>query len=137
VKYLLDTNAVIVLLNDGNSGLARRARRHQPRDVAISAIVAHELYFGAFKSQRAERNVALVDALQFEVVEFDHDDARHAGEIRAFLAIRGTPIGPYDVLIAAQARARDMILVTHNTAEFERVPDLRTEDWELDRGKKR
>lgn len=137
MKYLLDTNAVIALLNDQRSGVARRARRQEPREVAISAIVAHELYYGAFKSQRAERNVALVDALQFEVVEFDHEDARHAGEIRAFLATRGTPIGPYDVLIAAQARAREAILVTHNTDEFARVPNLRTEDWELDRGKKK
>ncbi len=137
MKYLLDTNAVIALLNEKNSAVARRARRYEPRDVAISSVVAHELYFGAFKSQRAERNVALVDALQFEIVEFDQEDARHAGEVRALLAMRGTPIGPYDVLIAGQARARDVVLVTHNTAEFGRVPHLRTEDWELDRKKKR
>lgn len=137
MKYLLDTNAVIGFLNDRKSAVARRARRHQPRDVAISAIVAHELYYGAFKSQRAERNVALIDALQFEVVEFDQEDGRHAGEIRALLATRGTPIGPYDVLIAGQARARGVILVTHNIAEFQRVPDLRTEDWALDRKKER
>jgi len=81
--------------------------------------------------------LALVDALQFEVVEFDHEDARRAGEVRALLAAHGTPIGPYDVLIPGQARARELILVTHNTAEFERVPGLRLEDWEHRRGKKR
>lgn len=137
MKYLLDTNAVIHLLNDPSSALARRVRRQKPRDVAISAIVSHELYYGAFKSHRMERNVALVDELQFEVVEFDHDDARHAGEIRALLAARGTPIGPYDILIAGQARARAAILVTHNSSEFARVPDLRTEDWEREQSKKR
>jgi tRNA(fMet)-specific endonuclease VapC len=137
MKYLLDANAVIALLNDSRSMTAQRARRHKPDDVGISAIVTHELYYGAFKSQRAARNVALVDMLQFEVVEFDRDDARHAGEIRALLAARGKPIGPYDVLIAGQARARGLTLVTHNTAEFSRVPALRIEDWERRRGPRR
>lgn len=137
MKYLLDANAVIALLNDTNSLTAQRTRRHKPQDVGISAIVAHELYYGAFKSQRAPRNVALVDALQFEIVEFDQEDARHAGEVRAVLATRGTPIGPYDVLIAGQAKARDLILVTHNSAEFGRVLNLRLEDWEQGGRKKR
>jgi tRNA(fMet)-specific endonuclease VapC len=137
MKYLLDANAVIALLNDSNSLTAQRARRHKPQDVGISAIVAHELYDGAFKSRRASRNVALVDALQFEIVEFDQDDARQAGEVRAALGARGTPIGPYDVLIAGQAKARELILVTHNTAELGRVSGLRLEDWEKVRGKKR
>ena len=137
MKYLLDANAVIALLNDNTSRTARQARRHEPGDVGISAIVAHELYYGAFKSQRKARNVDLVDALRFEVMEFDQDDAKQAGEVRALLAARGTPIGPYDVLIAGQARARKLILVTRNTAELARVPDLRIEDWESVRGKKR
>jgi Predicted nucleic acid-binding protein, contains PIN domain len=137
MKYLLDTNAVIALLNDTKSRTARRARRHKPSDVGISAIVVHELYYGAFKSQRTARNVALVDSLQFEVVDLDQEDAKQAGEVRALLAVRGAPIGPYDVLIAGQARARKLILVTRNTAEFARVPGLRIEDWESERGKKR
>jgi tRNA(fMet)-specific endonuclease VapC len=137
MKYLLDSNAVIALLNDTGSSTARQARRHKPDDVGISSIVAHELYYGAFKSKRTASNVALIDSLQFEILEFDQEDARHAGEVRALLAIRGTPIGPYDVLIAGQARARELILVTHNTAKFARVPGLAIEDWELPRGKKR
>jgi tRNA(fMet)-specific endonuclease VapC len=72
----------------------------------------------------------VIDALQFVMLEFDKEDARQAGEIRALLASEGTPIGPYDVLIAGQAVARDMILVTQNTREFERVPGLRFEDWQ-------
>lgn len=136
ITHLLDTNAVIALLNDPNSRTGRRAQRHKPQDIGISAIVAHELYYGAFKSQRVTRNVALVDTLRFEVVEFDHEDARQAGELRALLAGRGTPIGPYDVLIAGQARARGLVLVTRNTAEFERVSGLRIEDWERRRGMK-
>jgi tRNA(fMet)-specific endonuclease VapC len=129
MRYLLDANAVIGLLNDAASGLAQRARREKPADIAISAIVAHELFYGAFKSRRAERNVALVDALRFAVIEFDKEDARQAGKIRALLASKGPPIGPYDVLIAGQAMARNMVLVTGNTGELERIPGLRLEDW--------
>ena len=130
MRYLLDANVVIALLNDVASKAAKRARRVKPGDVAISAIVAHEIFYGAFKSQRADRNVALVDALRFVVVDFDKEDARQSGQIRALLAGKGTPIGPYDVLIAGQAIARNLTLVTHNTNEFRRVPGLRIEDWQ-------
>lgn len=130
-RYLLDANAVIALLNDRHSAVAQRARQHHPGDLYLSSIVAHELYYGAFKSQRTERNVGLVDGLQFEVLDLDREDARQAGEIRAALALAGTPIGPYDVLIAGQAKARDLVLVTHNTTEFQRVHGLRLEDWEV------
>jgi tRNA(fMet)-specific endonuclease VapC len=131
MRYLLDANAVIALLNDATSPIARRIRRYAPRDMAVSAVVIHELYYGAFKSQRVEKNVARVDALQFPVLEFDQEDARQAGGIRAHLASKGTPIGPYDVLIAGQAKARKLTLVTHNTTEFTRVPGLKVEDWKV------
>jgi tRNA(fMet)-specific endonuclease VapC len=130
MRYLLDANVVIALLNDVASKAAKRARRVKPGDVTISAIVAHELFYGAFKSQRADRNVTLVDALRFVVLDFDKEDARQSGQIRALLAGKGTPIGPYDVLIAGQAIARNLTLVTHNTNEFRRVPGLRIEDWQ-------
>jgi tRNA(fMet)-specific endonuclease VapC len=130
VKYLLDSNAVIALLK-GHSGFLSRIRQYVPQDFAIPAIVAHELSYGAYKGQRTAENLARIEALQFEVLEFDREDARQAGELRAYLSAAGTPIGPYDVLIAGQALSRDMILVTHNTREFQRVPDLRVEDWEI------
>ena len=129
MRYLLDANAVIALLNDTTSPIARRVRRYAPRDIGVSAVVVYELYYGAFKSQRVEKNVARVNALQFPVLEFDQEDARQAGEIRAHLALKGTPIGPYDVLIAGQAKARKLTLVTHNTTEFTRVLGLKVEDW--------
>ena len=129
MRYLLDANAIIALLNDTTSPIAKRVRRHAPRDFAVSAVVIHELYYGAFKSQRVEQNVARVDALQFSVLEFEEEDARQAGQIRAHLASKGTPIGPYDVLIAGQAKARALTLVTHNTSGFQRVPGLKVEDW--------
>ena len=111
-------------------GLLAGRDAEKPVDVAVSAIVLHELYYGAFKSARATQNIALIDALQFAIVEFDREDARQAGEIRALLASTGRPIGPYDVLIAGQARARNLTLVTHNKNEFDRVPGLRIADWQ-------
>jgi tRNA(fMet)-specific endonuclease VapC len=131
MRYLLDTNAVINLLNDTDSKLAKRARRESPNNIAIPAIVSHELFYGAFRSGRPTQNVGLIDGLQFIVLEFDKEDARQAGAVRALLASRGTPIGPYDVLIAGQALARNMILITRNMDEFGRVPGLRAEDWSV------
>jgi tRNA(fMet)-specific endonuclease VapC len=129
MRYLLDTNAIIALLNDPHSRPARRARQERPADIALPAVVVHELFYGAFKSRRSARNLAIVDAVQFAVLEFDKEDARASGEIRAWLAQQGAPIGPYDVLIAGQALARSLILVSHNLGEFSRVPGLRIEDW--------
>jgi tRNA(fMet)-specific endonuclease VapC len=130
MRYLLDTNAVIAILNDSQSKVADRLRQETPADVAVSAIVLHELYYGAFKSRRVIQNVAFVDALQFVVLEFDKEDSRCAGMVRASLATVGTPIGPYDVLIAGQALSRNMVLVTRNLGEFARVATLQIEDWE-------
>jgi len=127
--FLLNTNAVIAALR-GNATLLARIRNRRPHEIAISSIVAHELYYGAFKGQRVEENLAIVDAMQFEMLDFDGDDARCAGEIRAALAVEGQTIGPYDVLIAGQALSRGLILITRNTREFSRVTALRLEDWE-------
>jgi tRNA(fMet)-specific endonuclease VapC len=129
MRYLLDTNAVSDLLSYANSTLAKRVKRESANDIAISAVVSHELFYGAYKSGRPTENVGVVDALHFAVLEFDKEDARQSGAIRAFLASRGTPIGPYDVLIAGQAISRNMILITRNMDEFGRVPGLRFEDW--------
>jgi tRNA(fMet)-specific endonuclease VapC len=131
MRYLLDADALIELLKDPDSVVARRARRESPSELAISAIVAHELFYGAFKSARVDRNLASIGALRFPVLSFDIEDARRAGQIRAFLVSKGASIGAYDVLIAGQALSRKMILVTHNTREFVRVPELRLEDWQL------
>lgn len=128
MKYLLDTNAVIAILK-GELPILTRLRAHLPADFGMPSIVAHELYYGALKSQRAASNLARIEALQFEVISFDAEDAQHAGEIRAQLANAGTPIGPYDALIAGQARARQLVLVTHNMREFVRVSGLQVEDW--------
>ncbi|WFP78595.1 type II toxin-antitoxin system VapC family toxin [Mesorhizobium sp. WSM4906] len=126
--YLLDTNAVIAVMK-GDDDLLTVLKRNKPQDFALSAIVVHELYYGAYRGQRTEENLARLDALLFPVLEFDREDARHAGEIRAMLATSGTPIGPFDVLIGGQARARGLTLMTRNVREFERIRGLAIETW--------
>lgn len=129
MRFLLDTNAVIALMK-GQAGFLARLRRYETGDFGLSTVVLHELYYGAYKSQRVAANLARIEALRFETVDFCPEDARRAGELRAALAAAGTPIGPYDALIAGQALARGLTLVTRNSGEFARVAGLRVEDWE-------
>jgi tRNA(fMet)-specific endonuclease VapC len=98
--------------------------------VAISSLVAHELYYGAFRGEDPLAGAEGIDVLPFEVVPFEHRDARESGRIRALLATQGQTIGLVDTLIAGQALARGLVLVTHNVAEFSRVPGLKIEDWQ-------
>lgn len=130
---LLDTNAVIALTTRRSDALLQRVEASEPGSLAISAIVAHELYYGAYRSQKVAFNLQTLRLLfsDLPVLDLDREDARVAGEIRAELARLGSPIGPYDVLIAGQAKARGLTLVTNNTGEFSRVPDLCVEDWSL------
>ena len=132
MTFLLDTNTVVAVLNpEHRDVLLRKITSRQPGEVVTSAIVAHELYHGAHKSRRRDDNLARL-AMLFRDVEplpFACEDAEAAGSIRAALATSGTPVGPYDVLIAGQAKARGAVLVTNNTREFHRVEDLTVADW--------
>jgi tRNA(fMet)-specific endonuclease VapC len=130
MKFLLDANAVIGFLK-GNDALWSRISQQEVSDVLIPSIVVHELYYGAHKSHRVQANLDKISGLPFESLPFDEGDARRAGEIRAALERAGTPIGPYDTMIAGQASARDLVLVTNNIREFQRVKDLRIEDWQV------
>jgi len=129
----LDTNVVIALMRGGPPPLVERFRREVPRgELALSSIVLYELGYGVAKSDRRKENgERLATFLQapIELLPFEPGDAEEAGEIRAALERAGTPIGPYDVLIAGQARRRGARLVTANGREFARVPGLRVEDW--------
>ena len=129
MRYLLDTNACIALLNKTSRPLTARVRRHEPADIGLPAPVAYELYYGAWKSRQTSRNLDLLDRMGFEIVPFDASDARMAGAIRSRLESIGRPIGPYDLLIAGQALARGLVLVTANNREFRRIEDLHCEDW--------
>ena len=129
-QFLLDTNAVIALLKTNDSAVRRRIRENSPKDVIISTVVMFELYYGAYRSARVQRNLELLENILLPKLEFDAGDASASGQIRAILADAGTPIGPYDVMIAGQAYSRGMCLVTRNTKEFQRVEGLQLIDWE-------
>lgn len=131
MRFLIDTNAVISLLGRTSQSLIGRVLSCPEGDIGMPAIVSHELYFGAYKSRKVSFNLETIRLLlrDFVMVPFGEEDSRQAGEIRAVLAKSGKPIGPYDVLIAGQARARDLVLVSNNVREFARIPDLRLEDW--------
>ena len=130
--YLLDTNLCIAALRRPAARVAARLRKHKVEELFLSAVTVAELFHGAWRSSRPAENAEVVRRFigPFECLPFDHDCAEHAGEIRAQLDGVGTPIGPYDVLIAATARAHRLTLVTHNTREFQRVVGVRLEDWE-------
>ncbi|TPE48190.1 type II toxin-antitoxin system VapC family toxin [Amaricoccus solimangrovi] len=131
---LLDTNAVIALLTRRSPALLRRVEASEPGSLAVSAVVAHELWYGAYRSRKVEFNLETLRLLfsDLAILDLDREDARVAGEIRAELARRGTPIGPYDLLIAGQAKARGLTLITNNIGEFARVAGLDVEDWSAD-----
>lgn len=115
----------------GERGLLNRAARHRPGGIGISSIVLFELYYGAAKSSERGRNEAAIQRFMesFPELAFTIEDARFAGEIRETLRRKGTPIGPYDLLIAGQALSRGLTLVTNNKREFARVDGLMLEDW--------
>jgi tRNA(fMet)-specific endonuclease VapC len=132
----LDTNAVIAVLNDRASPVRRRIETAIGLGhlLAISSVVLFELRYGVAKSAQPERNAKrIADFLAgpIETLPFEAADAEEAGKIGAALEQVGTPIGPYDVLVAAQARRRDALLVTANAREFSRVPRLKLEDWAI------
>jgi tRNA(fMet)-specific endonuclease VapC len=131
--YLLDTNACIAYLNDRNSLVARRLMAVNSDKVFLCQIVKAELYYGAYKSSRRQPNLELLQRFfgQFASLAFDDQAAEAYGRLRAELAARGAPIGPNDLIIAAIAVAHGATLVTRNTREFNRVPDLQVEDWSV------
>ncbi len=130
--YLLDTNACIHVLNNSAPRLVKRLKTEKPGDIRLSSITKSELIYGARHSVRAAQNLRTLQRFWAPYVSlpFDDDCAEHCGTIRAEIAKQGRPIGPNDVLIASIARAHNLVLVTHNVREFERVPELRIEDWE-------
>ena len=132
--FCLDTNIIIHAINRRRPEFAVRISEELQagRTLMVPAIVRFELEYGLAKSQRPEANRAILATLLargFEQPAFDLDDAAEAGDIRAALEAKGAPIGPYDLLIAAQARRRGAALVTLNCREFERVPGLMVTDW--------
>jgi tRNA(fMet)-specific endonuclease VapC len=134
LSYLLDTNAVIALLKNEPAIFRKRLRRAVSRGAAIgiSSIVLYELWHGVARSARRRENAERIRVLLsggIEVDSFDEEDAKAAGELRATLEAAGSPIGPYDLMIAAHALRAGATLITAKIAEFARVPGLQRQDW--------
>jgi tRNA(fMet)-specific endonuclease VapC len=132
MKYLLDTNVCISYLNNAASLVRTRMQMLKPAEIVLCSIVEAELYYGVMKSATPSKNLARLTPYlsQFVSLPFDNETAREFGRIRADLAKAGTPIGPYDLQIAAIALVNRLTLVTHNTREFSRIAGLQLEDWE-------
>lgn len=137
MKYLLDTNTCIAFLK-GNQTVVEKIRLIGIENLCLCSIVKAELWFGACKSERVTANQAVLKEFfaQFSSVPFDDNPIEYYGEIRALLSKAGKPIGANDFLIAAIAKANQLTLVTNNTREFIRVPDLLLEDWLIVEGDK-
>jgi tRNA(fMet)-specific endonuclease VapC len=129
----LDTNIVIGIVNGRSSWLRLRLEQQMRSGTPVVLPIAlFEMHYGFAKSDRREHSERLLDrflGLGVDVLPFESEDAAHAGDIHAHLERRGTPIGPYDILIAAQARCRDAALVTLTQREFNRVPGLIVVNW--------
>ena len=129
--YLLDTNTCIFIKNGKPLHVLQRLQEVIKKKVYISSITVAELQYGVYNSQNIEKNrISLTEFIApFSVLNFDDNDAEEFGKIRSYLKQNGIIIGPYDMLIAAQAIAKDLVLVTNNTGEFSRIKNLKIEDW--------
>ncbi len=133
MRYLLDTNTCIRYLNGRAPAIRQKMLIVDDTDIAISAITKGEMFAGSARSQIPQRSRARQDEffVRFVSLPFDDAAASEFGRIRAALEAAGTPIGPYDMQIAAIALAHNLIVVTHNVREFGRIEGLQIEDWEL------
>jgi tRNA(fMet)-specific endonuclease VapC len=134
MRYLLDTNVCVMYLN-GRSILVRdRLRATSIEEIAMCSVVKAELFYGAMRSnnptQTLQRQQSFLE--QFVSLPFGDEAAIVGGQIRARLASSGTPIGLYDLQIAAIVLTNNLTLITHNMGEFRRVDGLQIEDWEVE-----
>jgi tRNA(fMet)-specific endonuclease VapC len=131
MKYLLDTNMCIYIINKRSTSVLDTIRSKNPDEISISSITRAELNYGAERSKNPHQNrIAILEFLiSFSLMDFDQSAASYYGKIRKRIESKGTPIGPMDLLLASQAAANNLIFVTHNIKEFERIDNLRLENW--------
>ncbi|AHE98348.1 type II toxin-antitoxin system tRNA(fMet)-specific endonuclease VapC [Thioalkalivibrio paradoxus] len=130
LKYMLDTNFCIFTIKNKPPTVRQRFEQHTGQ-MCISTVTLMELVYGSEKSVAPARNLEVIEGFvaRLEVLDYDRSAAEHSGQLRAELARLGTPIGPFDQMIAGHARSRGLIVITSNRGEFGRVPGLRVEDW--------
>lgn len=131
MKYLLDTNHCIFLINGKYPQVASRLAVQYVGSVGLSSITTSELWFGVENSAHREQNRAALGKflLPLKILPYDESAAHAYGKIRAFLEKAGRGVGSMDLLIAAHSLSLQAVLVTHNLKEFRRVPGLKLEDW--------
>ena len=131
MKYLIDTNICIYIMNHRPAHVVEKFKQFHPGDIAVSTITVFELQYGVAKSvQRQDNQQRLNDFLApFEILDYDEMAARTCGDLRFILEKRGQPIGPFDLMIAAHALSQQLVLVTNNEKEFAHVENLRIENW--------
>ena len=130
--YLLDTNIIIYNLK-GNQTVQESLRRHRNDSLCVSIISIMELYYGAYKSQRVESNLEKVKIIEesLKVIQIGEEIAELFGILKAGLEAKGQANDDFDILIAATALARNLILVTNNTKHFAKIEGLKIENWSL------
>jgi len=131
MEYLLDTNICIYIIKKRPASVLKKFESLSLGDVAISSITLAELYYGIMKSSNPRKNQEALDKflIPLEILDFDYAATIEYGKIRADLEKKGTPIGPLDTLIASHAKSLNLTLVNNNEKEFERIPDLKIENW--------
>ena len=131
MKYLIDTNICIYIMNKMPPEVIQKFKNQDVGQISISSITVSELQYGVFKSRFQKENLTRLEEFltPFQVLSYDEDASRYYGEIRSKLEAEGTIIGPLDLLIAAHALSQKLILVTNNQKEFQRIPSLKVENW--------
>ncbi len=128
---MLDTNICIYIIKNRPKSAKERLREFEIGELCISTITVSELMYGAFKSEHTEKNLNAIESflMPFEIVDYDSMASVEHGKIRAYLEKKGQVIGNMDIQIAGHALALNLVLVTNNTREFERVQGLRLDNW--------
>ncbi len=131
MNYLIDTNICIYIMNNRPPEVIEKLKNMDIGRIGISSITVSELFYGVYKSERRKQNLKRLEEflIPFEIFSYDQDASKYYGEIRSQLEKQGDIIGPFDLLIAAHALSKSLILVTNNEKEFKRIKSLKVDNW--------